>query len=177
MYGSGIFKDSQFHDSKDSLLTQALFYELVYDKQYAIYTLNKEPRDIERPDGSVVTLQPIKTIYLDMADVSEYEFATTYFYDWDHWQRCLESNARIAAEVEKWRYELELKLISQGMQGIITEARSGGRSAMAAQKWLAERGWDKTGAMRGRPKNKRRAKVQDKEASTVLQGHFSRMQD
>jgi len=165
--------DSQFHSENGNLLTQALFYEIVYDKQFAIYTLNKEPRDIERPDGSKVTLLPIKTLYLQMEDIPEYMFATTYFNDWDHWCR-LQENTNLRIEIDKWRYELELKMMSKGMIGIRDKAAGGDRASMT---WLAEKGWDKTGAARGRPKNLKRDKAQKSEVSKVIQGHFDRIQD
>ena len=54
----------------------------------------------------------------------------------------------IKKEVEGWREELELKILSDATQQIMDTALNEGSSGTTAAKWLADRGWEKK---RGRP--------------------------
>lgn len=118
----------------NNLLTQVLFWECKFDKERALYTLKDE--DYTLPDGRV--LPSLKRLYLNIADPTEYEFATTYFYSWHHWKRCA-NNKLIAEYVDQWREELEVKLMSEGIKGVINQAYSD--KGYQAAKWLAEKGW------------------------------------
>lgn len=127
-------------DDRGRYKTLSLFLEIAYDKD-AIYTLKGYDHT---HDGK--TYISLKRLYLEMADPTEYEFASKYLADWDHWQKIC-NNKRLALEVEKWRYELELKLRAEGVQRILKSARSKGN--WLAAKFLAEKGWELRSA--GRP--------------------------
>ena len=118
----------------NNLLTQALFWDLKFDRERSIYTLKEEDHVLE--DGRV--LPALKRLYLETKDPTEYTFATTYFYSWNHWQRCL-GNKLILEHVEKWREELELLLMAEGFQGVLEQAATD--KGYQAAKWLAEKGW------------------------------------
>lgn len=133
-------------------LTQGLFLEIGYT-DFAVYTLKDEDHEYK---GKL--LPSLKRLYLEMEDVGEYEFATTYLLGWKHWQRLCE-NKQIAKHIEEWRYELELKLRSEAIKQIRLKATT--EKGVNAAKWLAERGWDKRGA--GRPSK------EDVEHETKLQ--------
>lgn len=121
-------------------ITQGLFLELQYDES-AIYTLKDE--DYEYKDK----LYPsIKRLYLEMEDVVEYDFATTYFCGWDHWQRIC-ANRLLTSKIQTWRDELDLKLRSRAFKQILQRTQT--EQGMVANKWIADKGWIKTGA--GRP--------------------------
>src|SRR5690606_26329218 len=120
-------------------LTQSLFLEAGYS-DFAIYTLKEEDHTFK---GKY--LPSIKRLYLEMEDTTEYEFATTYFLSWDHWQRIV-ANKTFTGHVESWRKELALKLRARGIQQMIAKAEGG---SLQASKWLADAGWDVRAA--GRP--------------------------
>lgn len=132
---------SKFKDVMGRPLTQSLFLEPTYNVEYAYYTLTSgEDKEYK---GRVYP--SLKKLYIAMSDPIEYNFANTYLLDWDHWQK-LCNNAIIRNEIDKWRYELELKLMSEGVQMMIDQSEDN----MQAAKWLAEKGWNRKGA--GRPK-------------------------
>lgn len=121
-------------------LTQSLFLEIGYT-DYAVYTLKDEDYEY---NGKVYP--SLKKIFIEMEDVGEYLFACEHLLGWDHWQR-LCANKQVAAYIDKWRYELELKLRSKAIMQI--KAKSTAEQGINAAKWLAEKGWDKRQA--GRP--------------------------
>lgn len=121
-------------------LTQSLFLEIGYT-EYSVFTLKDDDYEYK---GKVYP--SLKKLYLEMEDVGEYLFACEYLLGWEHWQR-LCSNKQISKEIEKWRYELELKLRSKAI--IEIRNRSKTEKGINASKWLAEKGWDKRQA--GRP--------------------------
>lgn len=120
--------------------TQSLFLEIGYDADVAVYTL----KEIDHPYQGQV-FPSIKRLYLEMEDVTEYDFANEYFLNWNHWQRICE-NKRIRKDIDQWREELELKLRSRAVRSMIKSASSGNYQA---SKWLADREWKQRGA--GRP--------------------------
>jgi hypothetical protein len=121
-------------------LTQGLFLEIGY-KDYAVYTTKDDDHDY---NGRIYP--SLKRLYLEMEDVGEYEFATTYLLGWNHWQR-LCANKEVMKHVQEWRDELEIKLRSKAMKTIFLKAQT--EQGINAAKWIAERGWDKRKA--GRP--------------------------
>lgn len=121
-------------------LTQSLFLEIGYT-DYAVYTLKDEDYEYK---GKVYP--SLKKLFIEMEDVGEYLFACKYLLGWDHWQR-LCSNKQVAEHIEKWRYELELKLRSKAIMEIKNKSKF--EKGINASKWLAEKGWDKRKA--GRP--------------------------
>lgn len=120
-------------DDRGRYRTLSLFLEAQYDKD-AIFTLKGYDHTYE---GKVYI--SLKRLYLETADPTEYEFATKYLVDWEHWQRLCQ-NKFLSAHIEKWRFELDLKLRSEGVQRIIKSARSKGN--WLAAKFLAEKGWE-----------------------------------
>lgn len=127
-------------------LTQSLFLELGYGDA-AVYTL-KEVDHIHNG-----TLYPsLKRLYLLTNDPTEYKFATTYLLGWKHWMRLCENKA-LKNHIEDWRFELEIKIRSEGIKEVMASASGG---SWQAAKWLADKGWDVRGA--GRPSNEEKEK-------------------
>lgn len=133
---------SKFRDTQGKLITQSLFLEIGYDTSFAVYTLKEEDYEYNG-----VLYPSLKQLYLDTEDPTEYSFAKTYLYSWNHWKR-LNDNKVLKPHFDEWRDELEYKLRSQAIRDIMqmSMAETGG---FQAAKWLADRGWDKRGA--GRP--------------------------
>ena len=130
----------ELHGPNTGPLTQSLFLELGYHTQFALFTL--KDRDYEYKGR---TYPSLKRLYLEMGDVTEYKFATTYFLNWKHWKR-ISQNSAIAPVVEELREELEFKLRSEAILDVIGDSER----SFTATKWIADKGWGKRPA--GRPK-------------------------
>lgn len=89
----------------------------------------------------------IVRLYLEMEDLTEWEFANTYFGGWEHWQRLCDGFLR--DHVIRWRNELELKVQAKALKQVQIEAESGGKNALQANKYLLAKGWVRD--RRGRP--------------------------
>lgn len=146
---------SRYKDEKGRYIVQGLFLEDRYNTDLAVFTLDGEDKTYKG-----VVYPSLKRLYLECADPKEYSFATQYLYDWDHWQR-LCRNAILSRHIEKWREELELSLVSEGVNALINLALN--ENSYQAAKYLAERGWDKRG--RGRP------------SKEEIEGHLKRHAD
>lgn len=130
-------------------ITQGLFLELQYPST-AIYTLKDD--DYKHKGKTYISL---KKKYLEMEDVVEYDFATTYFCSWGHWLR-ISKNKLIAPHIEEWRNELDLKLRSRAFKQILQTTST--EQGMVAKKWIADKGWIRNEV--GRPS--KAAKAQEK---------------
>lgn len=139
MINMRIPKREEMIDSIGRPITQSLFLEIGYSKS-AAYTLKEVDHEYEGR-----TYPSIKRLYLEMEDPTEYEFATTYFLGWKHWERIC-ANVAIFQHVREWREELEHKMKSSATKKMIQLAQADNYQAV---KWLADRGWAIKGA--GRP--------------------------
>jgi hypothetical protein len=93
-----------------------------------------------------------------MEDVTEYEFAQTYFVDYPHWQKIC-NNSQLRKEIDKWRVELELKLRARALRSLVGQAEKGNFNAA---KYIAGKEWE---SKRGRPSKEEKAGVLKKEAA------------
>lgn len=155
---------SLFKDPLGRYITQSLFLEFNYEKKFAVYSLKDDDFDYE---GKFYP--SLKRLYLMCADPTEYQFAMKYLYDWKHWQRLCD-NKQIMREIADWREELQVSLQSAALIAMADMTEN-----FQAQKFLAERGWEKNRV--GRP-NKvdplKDEKIQDKIADE-LKDTLSRM--
>lgn len=122
--------------------TQALFLELGYDVEAAVYTLKEYDYTY---NGKVYP--SIKRLYLEMEDTTEYLFASQYFLSYNHWLRMCENKA-IRKHIDEWRTELELKLRATALKAIVD--MSADDKGFQAAKYIAEASWKKNSV--GRPK-------------------------
>ena len=132
---------TKFKDEKGRYIVQGLFLEDRYNTDLAVYTLDGEDKKYK---GRVYP--SLKRLYLTFQDPKEYHFAQAYLYDWPHWQR-LCKNKWVSSNIELWREELELSLVSEGVGTLIRLATD--QDSYQAAKYLADRGWDKS--EKGRP--------------------------
>ena len=134
---------SILRDSKNKIRTQSLFLETNQNDTYRpIFTL-KEYNWVRHG----ISYPSLKLLYLEIGDPTEYEFAMAIFGSWRIWQRIC-NNQMIKKEVDLWREELELRILSQSVKAIMDTAATEGSKGTTAAKWLADKGWlDK----RGRP--------------------------
>lgn len=132
---------SKFKDEKGRYIVQGLFLEDRYNADMAVFTFDGEHKMYK--GKKFISL---KKLYLSHADPVEYDFATTYLYDWNHWKR-LSKNAVVSKHIDDWREELSLKLMSDGVQMLISLATE--KDSYQAAKYLTDAGWDKR--EKGRP--------------------------
>jgi hypothetical protein len=92
----------------------------------------------------------MKRIYIEMEDVTEYEFAMATLGSYKHWERVLESPI-IRPHVDQWRKELNLKLKARAMKSIIKSATEDEKLSFQAMKYLADNEYLDKKNKRGRP--------------------------
>lgn len=127
-------------------LTKALFYEKTSDKSNVLYTLKDEDITID-----TLCYPSLYKLYMEMEDVTEFNFAKKYFENWEHWQ-ILCSLSWFSFRAIRFRHDLELKLKSQALSYIISVSRSSNRDAYGAAKYILEKGYEKNKASNvGRP--------------------------
>ena len=137
----------QFHRAENGQFkTAALVYEAPSnDKSDCVFTLKDQ--DYINQDG--VYLFSLQRLYLAISDPTEYEFALEVFGSWRAWQDLKECKW-MKTHVTQWVELLEIKMRSEALVGLQRTARGQSNSAITAQKFLAEKGWDKS-SKRGRP--------------------------
>jgi len=139
---------SKYLDSMGRYRTESLFLERSYGKNNPdlrpVYTL--KDRDHEG-------LRSAKQLYVMMQDPAEYAFAKEFLGSYEHWKK-LCNCPWFQPYLTEWRHELEVKMRSQAVMSIHEMSTGDNSTALAAAKYIAERGWDKSKAnqaKRGRP--------------------------
>lgn len=151
--------DARFKNINGKHRTWQLFYELIdqADRPYCVYTLK---------DREHQGYPSIKQAYLEMEDITEYDFANKYFDGWIHWERILNS-AMVREHVNQWRKELELKIKAKALKALMKEAQEGGKESVSINKFLVQRGYvDKD--TKGRPSKQQIKEEADRLASMEL---------
>lgn len=158
---------SKFHNDQNILYTNALFKELdVQNLGVYMFTLGFE--DLVE-DGKLIP--SIRKAYLELEDPTEYEVATKFFQSWAHWKKVRESS-RLQTHIDEWREELEVRMRSKGLQGIMEKMYTGDYQA---SKYLADKGWvDKK---RGAPSAVEKVSRARKDAKVLglVDSHWERM--
>ena len=132
------------------LQTKALFFETTLPE----YRIEMEPewtlkeRDHLAHDGK--TYRSMQKIYLEMEDVTEYEFAMATLGSFTHWETLCKS-PWFKEHIDQWRKELNLKLKAKGMRSIIKAATIDENLSFQAMKYLADNQYIDKGGKRGRP--------------------------
>lgn len=137
---------SKLLDSQGRPLTQGLFLEPLYG-DLAVYTLKDQ--DHEHNGKIYISL---KQRYLEMEDVTEYDFVKAWLYSWKQWQKICDNNI-LGPHVQEWRDELEYKVRSRAAKKMLEQAEAG---SYQATKWILDRGWSTRGA--GRPSKAEKTK-------------------
>lgn len=100
-------------------------------------------------DGTYDTEEFHQT-FLECDDPTEYKPALILVGTWAEWLRLKKDSVWFRAKVRQWLEELEMKQRSESIQAIRKLAKSDKPSAFQANKWTAEKGYDKV-TQRGRP--------------------------
>lgn len=160
---------SLFVDDSNKPRTQSLFLEFNYSDM-AVYSLKDDHYTFK---GKIYP--SIKKLYLEMADPTEYNFATTYLLGWKHWNR-IQGNKVLRMHIEEWREELDMKLRYMAHREMIMLVEQEGGNYSAA-KWLADRGWDKRAAGRPSKAEKERDRKISERISEEFEADVVRLQD
>lgn len=86
--------------------------------------------------------------FIDLNDPTGYKWALEYLGTWKHWE-ALQRAPWFVEAVSEWREELKIKMASESLTAIKEIADGSTSNALAANKYLVEQGWLKSG--RGRP--------------------------
>jgi len=121
--------------------TMSLFREFYLSEMEPLWSLQDED-----PQG---TLPSLKNLYMEIGDPTEYEFAMQAFGSYKHWLKIKAAKA-IYKYIEDWPIELEVKLRSDGIRAIATEAQQA-KNPFNAAKFLAKGEWKESASKRGRP--------------------------
>ena len=161
---------NKFSNGQNTLYTNALFKELNdQDSGNYLYTLG--PEDLIE-DGK--TIPSIRKAYLDFEDPTEYQVAVKYFQSWAHWKKVRES-VKVKLHIDEWREELEVRMRSRGLKGIMEKMYDGDYQA---SKYLADKGWVAKGSnKRGAPSSAEKTSQarKDSKVTNILDSHWDRM--
>jgi hypothetical protein len=147
--GYDIIQRSKFRNTRNMRMLSGLFIE---HKPYTqvtppVYTL----RDwhYTRPTGEY--LPSLYLLYMEMGDVTEYNFATTYLDGWEHWGMLCNSEF-FKPYIARWREELALKIKAEALQRLQEVAKDPtSKNFTEVNKYLADMRWREKDS-KGRPK-------------------------
>lgn len=132
---------SRFRAPSGQRYMQGMFYEMAsVDKSACIYTLK---------DSDHLGYPSLYRLYMQIADPTEWRFATTCLDGYEHWDMLCQSQW-FQAYVTRWRYELELRIKSEALVRIEADSRSGSKSAPMSNRFLVSKGWQDKNT-KGRP--------------------------
>lgn len=144
---------NQFKNINGVWLTRELFFETAQNKENVLYTLKTEPHEGVHPDGRPFRYPSLYEAYMAANDVTEYSFAVSHLGGWAHWKLLSESTF-FKSYLLDWREELEVRARSRALAKVIETAAGSTKDSFAAQKFVANKEWDKAKpAARGRPSN------------------------
>lgn len=90
-------------------------------------------------------------LYMEASDITEWDFANAHFDSYDHWLKLCDCDW-FKPYLTKWRRDLEVKLKSQALKGVIDKAASNDKDKLQALKYLLDKGYtSKEQPKRGRP--------------------------
>lgn len=155
--------NSKFKNGSGVLMTRGLFLETAASKDYILYTLR---------DDESRGYPSIRRLYLETSDPTEYQFANRYFENWEHWE-ALCSTDWFQPYLASFRKELSVKLRAEALNSIRETARSSGREAFQANKYLLDGSWDGTNKnSKGRP-----SKAEISKAAHTIASDRARIED
>jgi len=139
--------NNKFRNVNGARYLRELFFEMTSaDKTNVLYTLKDEDHKV----GDIIYPSLYK-LYMASEDPTEYEFFTKYLDGLEHWERLCEAPWFIPY-VSRWRREFDLRMKSRALKRVMTEAKTGSKESLAANRYLIERGWvPKDKNTKGRP--------------------------
>lgn len=143
----------KFSNASGRLLTKALFYETTLEDKYGVlFTLKDDDHVVNG-----IIYQSLYRLYMEENDPTEYNFATKHLGGWGHWMMLCECNW-FKEHLDRWRWEIELKVKAAALKRIEEEAKGEGKAKFAANRFLVDGGWipkERAKANVGRPTQER----------------------
>lgn len=122
--------ETPFKNAVNVWRTKSLFFEQSdSDKTFVLYTLKDKDHE---------GFPSLYRLYMETADLTEYEFAVKHLGGWDHWTT-LCNLTWFKPIVNKWREELFLRAQSAALRKVQESAAKGN---LVANRYLLERGWE-----------------------------------
>lgn len=133
---------AKFRNSTNGRYLKGLFFEqTLADKSSVVYTLK---------DWDHEGFPSLYRLYMEMEDLTEYEFANKHLDGWEHWEMLCQCEW-FKPYVERWRKELTLKVQARALKALRAEAQSSSKNSFMANKFLVDKGWvDKAEKSHGR---------------------------
>jgi hypothetical protein len=134
-----------------SIQINQIFVEKHNDPAKVRYTWGAEAVVCRLGTGGEATYPSLYKLYMEMEDVTEWEFAMAYIGSWETWQNIV--NAKwFQPIITRWRKELELKLKARHLKQIKELAEGTGKDKLTANKYLLDKGYTfEDQPKRGRP--------------------------
>lgn len=149
-----------FRSSTNQRLLKGLFYEqTLADKSSVVYTLKDKDHE---------GYPSLYRLYMETNDPTEWKFANKYLDGWEHWEMLL-ACTWFKPYADRWRKELELRMKSESLARIMTEAKTASKESFQANRYLLEKGWEPKASSthgRGRPSKDEVAKAAKEIAQT-----------
>lgn len=123
------------HPVTNIRLLRALFFEMsdtADGKEFVLYTL----KDVDHKG-----YPSLYRLYMEMDDLTEYEFANKYLDGWGHW-KALKECTWFKEYAERWYEELTLRTQAKALRALKEESETDGKNSYNAQKYLLEKGWE-----------------------------------
>ena len=173
---TSLFHPSSFINDRGVHITKSVIYEMRYIMdEHVKFTTQRE--DVVIKDKLLYSL-PKLYLSLVPSDPTEYEFAMSVFGSWEVWDK-MRTNASVKKEYTKWKNEAEVKIKSEALKVIIAEAKTSGKNAYSAAKFLQAKGWEVAPVSDTKPGSKAskqlKDKQQDEEAMALLQDDADRL--
>lgn len=137
---------TKFRNEQNVRFLKAIFFEqtLPENRQNVLYTLKEEDHE---------GYASFYRLYLEIADITEYNVATTLVDGVEHWEMLCDCDW-FKSHLAKMRRALQLKLKSEAVAALRTDAVSGSKTSHSALKFLVQSGYDSAAPERrraGRP--------------------------
>lgn len=138
-------EQSRFKSPVGSFYLRGLFFEETgADKSTVLYTLKREDH---------LGYLSLYRLYMESQDPTEYHFAVSHLYGWDHWE-ILQECTWFKAHIAQWRRELEAKIRAEALVNIRVLADTEKPTSFQANKYLLDGSWKGTDVSKrgkGRP--------------------------
>lgn len=127
----------KYKDRQNRYRTQSLFKEFYQKGTKAelyppVFTLK------EFDDGD---LPSMRQLFLSYNDPTGYSFAINVLGSYEHWKKLCQASWFKEDHLARWMDELEVKMMSDGIRGVVSTAEGDSAQAYNASRFLVDKGW------------------------------------